>query len=542
MDVITVATCSLNQWAMDFEGNKARILESVARAKEMGAVYRLGPELEICGYGCNDHFLEGDTITHSWEVLADLLESPICQDILVDVGMWRLLLIRPKLWMANDGNYREMRWFTPWMKYKKVEDFSLPAIIRAIVGQGPQFSLNDVEVICATVDLSSVRAFRAVTSRNLQAAPIPSYPKVFTEGLVQKVTKPLGRLSVKVDAFYHSPEDEIRLGPACWLWDYLRRSKQNGFFLPLSGGIDSCATAVIVYSMCNLVCSSVQGGNKDVLEDVRAVVGEREYVPNDARELCSYHSNINIDSVTGAILSVFQLTTRKEPKFKTQGGSAAENLALQNIQARSRMVLAYLFAQLLLWVRGRSGSLLVLGSANVDETLRGYFTKYDCSSADLNPIGGISKTDLKKFIAKAKTTFDLPILQEFIDATPTAELEPITSNYVQSDEVDMGMTYEDLSTFGTLRKVEKCGPVSMYQKLVNDWSPAISPAQVAEKVKKFFFYYAINRHKTTVLPPSYHMSPYSPDDNRFDHRPILYNARWSWQFQRIDNMVSAMEL
>ena len=33
----------------------------------------------------------------------------------------------------------------------------------------------------------------------------------------------------------------------------------------------------------------------------------------------------------------------------------------------------------------------VLGSANVDECLRGYLTKYDCSSADINPIGGISK-------------------------------------------------------------------------------------------------------------------------------------------------------
>jgi NAD+ synthase (glutamine-hydrolysing) len=31
------------------------------------------------------------------------------------------------------------------------------------------------------------------------------------------------------------------------------------------------------------------------------------------------------------------------------------------------MVLAYMFAQLLPWVRGRNGGLLVLGSANVDE-------------------------------------------------------------------------------------------------------------------------------------------------------------------------------
>jgi len=51
------------------------------------------------------------------------------------------------------------------------------------------------------------------------------------------------------------------------------------------------------------------------------------------------------------------------------------------------MVLSYMFAQLLPWVRGKTGALLVLGAANVDEALRGYFTKYDCSSADIAPIG-----------------------------------------------------------------------------------------------------------------------------------------------------------
>lgn len=42
-------------------------------------------------------------------------------------------------------------------------------------------------------------------------------------------------------------------GPACWLWDFLRRSGMAGFFLPLSGGIDSSSTACVVASMCELV-------------------------------------------------------------------------------------------------------------------------------------------------------------------------------------------------------------------------------------------------------------------------------------------------
>ena len=136
---VTLAVCSLNQWAMDFDGNLQRILESIKVAKEKGAKYRLGPELEVTGYGCNDHFFECDTFLHSWEVLACLLKHPICQDILVDTGMpvmhknvryncriiffnKRILLIRPKMVLAVTMNYRERRFFTPW---PKVSDFLL---------------------------------------------------------------------------------------------------------------------------------------------------------------------------------------------------------------------------------------------------------------------------------------------------------------------------------------------------------------------------------------------------------------------------------
>ena len=62
--------------------------------------------------------------------------------------------------------------------------------------------------------------------------------------------------------------------------------------------------------------------------------------------------------------------------MQADGGTQAENLALQNIQARLRMVIAFFLAQLRPWTRGRHGFLLVLGTSNVDECLRGYLTKY----------------------------------------------------------------------------------------------------------------------------------------------------------------------
>jgi NAD+ synthase (glutamine-hydrolysing) len=68
----------------------------------------------------------------------------------------------------------------------------------------------------------------------------------------------------------------------------------------------------------------------------------------------------------------------------------------------------------------------------------------------------------------------------------------------------MGMTYDELSEFGRLRKVEKCGPYSIFTKLVHEWGARLSPRQIAEKVKLFYFEYARNRHKMTTLTPSYH--------------------------------------
>lgn len=47
---------------------------------------QVGPELEIPGYGCEDHFSELDTIEHSWECIAELIAGGYTDGIVVDVG------------------------------------------------------------------------------------------------------------------------------------------------------------------------------------------------------------------------------------------------------------------------------------------------------------------------------------------------------------------------------------------------------------------------------------------------------------------------
>ncbi|KAI0010311.1 glutamine-dependent NAD(+) synthetase with GAT domain-containing protein [Xylariaceae sp. FL0662B] len=696
--LITLASCSLNQWVLDWEGNLARIKTSILKAKEAGATLRTGPELEVTGYGCLDHYLEADIYDHSMDMLLSILADSSLHGILIDVGLpimhrgcrynsraiildGKLLCLRPKIYLANDGNFRENRFFTPWNRPRYVEKYNLPPRIQQhqgirqvpigdvilslndttlaaetceelftpqaphinmglngveiftnssgshhnlrkldqrisliqeatrknggiylyanqsgcdgdrmlydgcsmimvngeIVAQGSQFSLDDVEVVTATVDLEEVRAFRFAPSRGFQATQAPTYERIEVDFSLSHVN---------IDVFeaptaarpprYHVPEEEIALGPACWLWDYLRRSKAAGFLLPLSGGIDSCATAIIVYSMCRLVVQAIKDGNKEVIADVKRIAVFSKKLPDTPEELSnqifhtvymgmstqssketrqrakdladrigSYHTDMNIDDTFHATKDLLTQGTGFEPKFKVHGGSATENLALQNIQARSRMVIAYYYAQMLPTVRQRpgGGSLLVLGSSNVDECLRGYLTKYDCSSADINPLG-FSKTDLKRFVAWATKNFDMPILEEFIHAIPTAELEPITENYVQSDEADMGMTYAELSRFGTLRKQHKLGPYGMFLRLLDEWGGdgKLSPREVADKVQRFHVFHYINRHKQTVATPTYHAEGYSPDDHRYDLRPFLYPPAFeSWTFKKIDERVATLE-
>ena len=105
-----------------------------------------------------------------------------------------------------------------------------------VVAQGSQFSLNDVEVVTAAVDLEDVRSYRCSPSRGLHAnevkcsrADLGSF-RLSGKG---KGFDPLGP-SEEIEVRYRYPEGEIALGLACWLWDYLRRSRQAGFFLTLS--------------------------------------------------------------------------------------------------------------------------------------------------------------------------------------------------------------------------------------------------------------------------------------------------------------------
>jgi NAD+ synthase (glutamine-hydrolysing) len=129
-------------------------------------------------------------------------------------------------------------------------------------------------------------------------------------------------------------------------------------------------------------------------------------------------------------------------KFKNQGGNWMEDLALQNIQARTRLVTSYLISQTLQAKGLNKKFLLVVGTGNCSEVNRGYFTKYDNSSGDINLIGDLCKQEIFNLIryfanegycyywAKAKLDYEkgkFDFLYDLVKAKPTAELRPKNS-------------------------------------------------------------------------------------------------------------------
>uniref|UniRef100_A0A915D1H6 Glutamine-dependent NAD(+) synthetase n=1 Tax=Ditylenchus dipsaci TaxID=166011 RepID=A0A915D1H6_9BILA len=612
---INVAVCTVNNWALDFTGNSNRILKTCREAYAKGARIRLGPELEIPSYGCEDHFFEIGTEIHSWKVLRSITEeSKKLQDMLIITGMPiryrgvlyncmvavannRIVFIYPKSVLCNDDIYRESRWFVPWQRKNQVVEFFIPpqfgfeqtsttfgsGIIESTdcvkigfemceelwTAKSPsaELALQGVDILCNssgshhTLGKSCLRINQLVLGTTSKLGGVYLYSnhrgcdggRVYYDGMssiaqneqlyaqinqfdieetcvatslldLQHSTNYRGKITsicqesghtgdiptVKMEAnlldqlsplttptsppistIQRSNVDELCHGPPAFLWHYLRRSKASGYFLPLSGGQDSSSVALMVRLMCEKVCQAVRD-NPDQEDPAYYFQGQK--VGTDAAELCSkilftcYMGSENSSEMTknaAKMLAKDISSNHTSVLFICAvllSSDNRETMALQNVQARIRMVLAYLFAQGSLIYYKRAGGLLVLGSSNVDESLVGYVTKYDCSSADINPIGSISKRDLREFLHYVYDNHNFPNLKEVLNAIPTAELRPLTAGEVtQTDEAEIGLTYDELSVMGRLRRPGNCDPYSMFIELLSVWYPEYTYEQVFEK-------------------------------------------------------------
>lgn len=207
------------------------------------------------------------------------------------------------------------------------------------------------------------------------------------------------------------PSDRI-IRIVTWLRDYAARAEANGYVVGLSGGIDSACTAVL--------CQQALG------EHVLAVLMPCHSAPDDAE----------MARLVADTFALQTLTVDLGPTYDTLLAALppdVSSLASANLKPRLRMATLYSLAQ--------THGYLVAGTGNRSEIAVGYFTKYGDGGVDVEPLGELFKWQVRQLAR------ELGIPQPIIDRPPSAGLWA-----GQTDEREMGITYDDLDT--TLAAIE----------------------------------------------------------------------------------------
>jgi NAD+ synthase len=162
---------------------------------------------------------------------------------------------------------------------------------------------------------------------------------------------------------YNTIIDEI----ARFITQQVRSRKKNGLVMGLSGGLDS--------SVCLVLASKAIQRNRIMV----LIMPERGLTPKKdiynardlAKEMKIKYKEIHFERAKRILLNNL-------PKDKLTAG---------NLSARLRMAFLYHYAAI--------NNLLVLGTSDKSELLIGYFTKFGDGAADILPLGGLYKSQVK---------------------------------------------------------------------------------------------------------------------------------------------------
>ncbi len=181
----------------------------------------------------------------------------------------------------------------------------------------------------------------------------------------------------------------------------------SGAVIGLSGGIDSALTAYLAVEAA---------GRENVLSILLPEKGIT--TKNDIDDAMEIVRILGIDNRIIEISKVLSSFSSIIPDFDKDN-----ILANGNLKARTRMCILYYHANLM--------RRMVIGTGNRTELLLGYFTKYGDGGVDIEPIGGLYKTQVRGLARH------MGIPEKIIEKVPTAGLWP-----GQTDERELGVTYE----------------------------------------------------------------------------------------------------
>src|SRR3569623_1310433 len=406
-----------------------------------------------------------------------------------------------------------------------------------LIARGRRFSFHDVELATAVVDIDGIRreATKRVgyAARHDAEALLVAHPFVWPhrrpEAAPPRTRSWEDRASLR--------EEEFGRAVALGLWDYLRKSRAQGYVISLSCGADSAACAGLVAQAIKLAFAELgPGGVKQHLPWCARLVDAIDHKkdPVAAMLACAYQPTERSGRVTrlaaeavakaiGADFHVIDVDAQYKAYIasleKALGRSLSwdsDDLALQNIQARVRAPSIWMLANL-------RGAVLITTS-NRSEAAGGYATMDGNTSGGLAPLGGIDKSFLRHWLKwmETKGLLDLepiPALGAINSQAPTAELRPASNGVAQTDEADL-MPYDFLEAVEDSAIRDTRTPIEVLEELLPRY-PQYAPAQLATWIERFFHKWCQNQWKRERIAPSFHLDDRNVDPRSWCRFPIL---------------------
>ena len=310
------------------------------------------------------------------------------------------------------------------------------------------------------------------------------------------------------------------------LFDYLRKSRSKGFVLSLSGGADSSSILILVAEMVKtgikelgleiflskIHCTDLVGKVVDYKEVLKHIL-ITAYQGSNNSSTQTLQSAEQLANSVGATFynwqiddSVKSITKTIEKQLGRQLTWQQDDIALQNVQARSRSPF--------IWVLANITNSLLLTTSNRSEGSVGYTTMDGDSSGSLAPIAGIHKSFIIKWLTWAEKELGYEALNFVNSLAPSAELRPLEDT--QTDEDDL-MPYPMLQQIERLFVKEAKSPKQIFDELKAENESKI----LASHIVKFFSLWSRNQWKRERIAPSFHVDDYNIDPRSWFRFPIL---------------------